>query len=84
MSDTPLEFYSDPRKKALDHLNSECFALEQLARQYGHPEIQSALYRVRATEIGHAETFLRGQIRREVEATPGVLGTYKPVTGEQQ
>jgi hypothetical protein len=68
MSDTPLQFFSDPRKKAMDHLNAECFALEQLAKQYGHPEIQHALFRVRVHEIGGAETFLRGQIRREVDA----------------
>jgi hypothetical protein len=68
MSDTPLEFYSDPRKKALDRLHGECFALEQEAKQFGWPEIQNALYRVRATEMAHAETFLRGQIRREVNA----------------
>jgi rubrerythrin len=68
MSDTPLEYFSDPRKKALDHLRYECFALEQEAKQYGWPEIQHALFRIRATEMAHAETFLRGQIRREVEA----------------
>jgi hypothetical protein len=68
MSDTPLEFYSDPRKKALDRLNAECFALEQEAKQFGWPEIQHALFRVRTTEMVHADTFLRGQIRREVEA----------------
>ena len=70
MADTPLEYFSDPRKKALDHLVTECFALEQLAKQYGHPNIQRALFRVRAGEMSHADTFLRGQIRREVDSAP--------------
>lgn len=68
MADTPVEYFSDERKKALDHLSSECFALEQLAKQYGHPEIQAALYRVRANELFHADTYLRGHIRREAAA----------------
>lgn len=84
MADTPIEFFSDPRKKALDHLNAECFALEQLAKQYGLMDIQHALYRVRLHEIGGAETFLRGLIRREVEArdaaADGVALPQKPVT----
>lgn len=71
MADTPLEFYNDPRKKALDHLRMECFALEQLAKQYGHPEIQQALYRVRAHEIADAEDLLRWKIRSEVDAATG-------------
>lgn len=92
MSDTPLQFYSDPRKKALDHLNAECFALEQLAKQYGHLDIQHALFRVRVHEIGGAETFLRGQIRREVDAaTPGVAPSggetvcrHTPMPGQEK
>jgi len=83
MADTPLEFFSDSRKKALDHLNAECFALEQLAKQYGHPDIQHALYRVRVNDIGGAETFLRGQIRRKVEARDAASGVLPSDGGKQ-
>jgi hypothetical protein len=71
-----MSLYQDPEFKAALEINSAIFEVEQLCRKHEIFEsVRTALFRVRVNELGGAEAFIRGRVRREEEAAPSGSGS---------
>lgn len=63
--DTPVNYFGSEDYYRFVRLNGEIFAVEEQLQKLGpeYAETKRALYRARI-ELGHAETFVRGQWAR--------------------
>jgi hypothetical protein len=71
-----MSLYQDPEFKAALEINSAIFEVEQLCRKHEiFNSVRTALFRVRVNELGGAEAFIRGRVRREEDAAPSGSGS---------